>query len=100
MDPPIGGVPALDPSAQKLLGDVLLLLNLAERGADPSDRNRSLQRTSTSHLPPCFTGTPSPLDPARTLSRERESHPGSNCPDGCPVQLCPYPPQGEKVGSS
>ena len=95
--PPSVGWPALDPSTQKLLGEVLLLLNLAERGADPTDRNRSLQRTSTADLPPCLTGTPLPLDPARTLSRERESSPGSSCLAGCRVQLCPYPPQGQEV---
>jgi hypothetical protein len=93
--PPSTGWTALHPRAQKLVGDVLLLLNLAERG-EPSDRNRRLQRTGRLDLPPCLAGNRSPLDPTRTVGMAATSEPGSNCHRGCPFELCPYPPKGEE----
>jgi hypothetical protein len=93
--PPSTGWTALHPRAQKLVADVLLLLNLAERG-EPSDRNRRLQRTSRPDLPPCLAGNRSPLDPTRTVGMAATSEPGSNCRRGCAFELCPYPPKGEE----
>jgi hypothetical protein len=93
--PPSTGWTALHPRAQKLVADVLLLLNLAERG-EPSDRNRRLQRTSRHDLPPCLAGNRAPLDPTRTVGMAATSEPGSNCTRGCPFELCPYPPKGEE----
>jgi hypothetical protein len=93
--PPSTGWTALHPRAQKLVADVLLLLNLAERG-EPSDRNRRLQRTDRHDLPPCLAGNHSPLDPTRTVGMAATSEPGSNCKRGCPFELCPYPPKGEE----
>ena len=93
--PPSTGWTALHPRAQKLVADVLLLLNLAERG-EPVDRNRRLQRTSRHDLPPCLAGNRSPLDPTRTVGMAVTSEPGSNCTRGCPFELCPYPPKGEE----
>ena len=94
--PPSTGWTALHPHAQKLVADVLLLLNLAERGAHPSDRNRRLQRTNRNDLPPCLSEDRSPLDPTRTVGMATTSDPGSNCKRDCPFQLCPYPPKGEE----
>jgi hypothetical protein len=94
--PPSTGWTALHPNAQQLIADVFLLLNLAERGAWPSDRNRRLQRTNRPHLPPCLAGDRSPLDPTRTVGMVGASEPGSNCKDGCLFGLCPYPPMGEQ----
>jgi hypothetical protein len=93
--PPSTGWTALQPRAQQLLADVLLLLNLAERGAHPSDRNRRLRRTDRNDLPPCLAGDRNPLDPTRTVGMARSSEPGSNCKHGCYFELCPYPPKGE-----
>ena len=93
--PPSNGWTALHPRAQQLLADVLLLLNLAERGAQPSDRYRRLQRTNRNELPPCLAGDRSPLDPTRTVGMAETSDPGSNCKHGCHFELCPYPPKGE-----
>jgi NACHT domain len=93
--PPSTGWTALHPRAQKLVADVLLLLNLAERG-EPRDRNRRLRRTSRPDLPPCLAGNRSPLDPTRTVGMAATSEPGSNCRRGCPFELCPYPPKGEE----
>jgi hypothetical protein len=93
--PPSTGWTALHPRAQQLVADVLLLLNLAERG-DPTERERRLRRTNQYRLPPCLSGDRSPLDPSRTIGMARSSEPGSNCKDGCPFELCPYPPKGEQ----
>ena len=95
--PPSTGWTALDPRAQQLVADVLLLLNLAERGERPSDRNRRLERTNRNGLPPCLSGDRSPLDPTRTVEMAPTSGPGSNCKDGCPFRLCPYPTKGEQA---
>jgi NACHT domain len=94
--PPSTGWTALHPRAQQLVADVLLLLNLAERGERPGDRNRRLERTNRNDLPPCLSGDRSPLDPTRTVERAAASGLGSNCKDGCPFRLCPYPPKGEQ----
>jgi len=93
--PPSTGWTALHPRAQQLLADVLLLLNLAERGAHPSDRNRRLRRTDRNDLPPCLGGDRRPLDPTRAVGTAQTSDPGSNCKHGCHFELCPYPPKGE-----
>jgi hypothetical protein len=94
--PPSTGWTALHPRAQQLVADVLLLLNLAERGERPSDRNRHLERTNRDDLPPCLSGDRSPLDPTRTVEMAPASGLGSNCKDGCAFRLCPYPPKGEQ----
>jgi uncharacterized protein YndB with AHSA1/START domain len=93
--PPSTGWTALEPRGQRLLADVLLLLSLAERGARPSDRARLLYRTDRKDLPPCLSRDRSPLDPTRTVGMAETSVPGSNCLEGCPFALCPYPPKGE-----
>ncbi|MFF7377045.1 NACHT domain-containing protein [Streptomyces massasporeus] len=92
--PPSTGWSALHPSAQQLLADVLLLLNLAERGDWPTDRIRRLQHTARPDLPPCLTLDRTPLDPGRTTVRTASSQAGSNCRDDCAFELCPYPPKG------
>jgi hypothetical protein len=94
--PPSTGWTALHQRAQQLVADVLLLLNLAERGARPSDRTRRLQRTDRPDLPPCLAGERFPLDPMRTVGMATTSEPGSHCKHGCLFELCPYPPKGEK----
>jgi NACHT domain len=93
--PPSTGWTALHPRALRLVADVLLLLNLAERGGRPSDRERRLQRTNQNDLPPCLAGERDPLDPSRTVGMTTTSEPGSNCKPGCRFELCPYPPKSE-----
>lgn len=92
--PPSTGWSTLHPLAQQLLADVLLLVNLAERGDWPADRLRRLAHTDRSDLPPCLSRDRRPLDPGRSLAHTEASHAGSNCLDGCPFGLCPYPPSG------
>jgi NACHT domain len=91
--PPSTGWTALDRRAQQLVADVLLLLNLSERGA-PEDHERYLERANRNDLPPCLTGDRSPMRPDLSIARPGMSDPGSSCADGCPFELCPYPPRG------
>jgi hypothetical protein len=92
--PPSTGWSALDNRAQRLVADVLLLLNLAERGDQPADRERRLERADQPSLPPCLTHNRSPLDPGRTVGTADTYEPGTGCADGCFFELCPYPPKG------
>lgn len=64
--PPSTGWTALNARAQQLVADVLLLLNLAERGRPPQ-RDRRLQNTNKNHLPPCLAENRFPLDHGRGL---------------------------------
>jgi hypothetical protein len=93
--PPSTGWTALNARAQQLVADVLLLLNLAERGEQPvQDRDKRLQSTSKNYLPPCIAEDRSPLKPNRPLGRAGESAPGSGCITECQFGLCPYPLKG------
>ena len=95
--PPSTGWSALDSRALRLVADVLLLLNLAERGGGPNDRERYLERTNRGDLPPCLTGKRDPLEPTRAFGMmATTSKPGSTCKPGCPFELCPYPPENER----
>jgi hypothetical protein len=92
--PPSIGWSALDPRAQQLVADVLLLMNLADRGDTPRRREDRLRRASRRDLPLCLTGYRSPLDPNRKIASAGGSEPGKNCPGDCEFDLCPYPPKG------
>ena len=91
--PPSAGWAALDPRTQQLVADVLLLLNLAERGEGPDEIERRLKRVADDDLPLCFTRNRDPLDPRKTVGGLYRAA-GSNCIDGCGHRLCPYPPDG------
>jgi hypothetical protein len=93
--PPSTGWAALDPRAQQLVADVLLMLNIAERGREPTEIEQRLKRVDRTDLPPCLSHDRSPLDPRRTVGG-LETAPGSNCTDGCQFRLCPYPPNGDQ----
>jgi hypothetical protein len=92
--PPSAGWTALNGRAQRLVADVLLLLNLAERGDQPRERERRLKRANRSDLPPCITRSRASLNPGRTVGTATSSAPGTTCVDGCAFELCPYPPKG------
>jgi hypothetical protein len=92
--PPSTGWSTLDARAQQLVADVLILISLAERGDTPLDRDRRLERARRRDLPPCLRDDRRHLDPERTVGRVDRSPPGSNCKEGCPFDLCPYPPKG------
>jgi hypothetical protein len=94
--PPSTGWAVLHPHAQKLLADVLLLLNMAERGQQATGYSPRLLRIDSNDLPPCLTGDRVPLDPGRTVA-DQYTVPGSSCLDGCRFRLCPYPPKHEAI---
>lgn len=91
--PPSTGWAILHQRAQRLVADVILLLNLADRG-EPNGLDARLQRTNRNDLPPCLARSPSPLDPTRTVGAAATSEPGTNCAQACPFELCPYPSKG------
>jgi hypothetical protein len=92
--PPSAGWTALDGRAQQLVADVLLLLNLADRGDYPVERERRLKRSNRNDLPPCITHYRDALEPGRTVGTAVSAVPGASCVDGCVFELCPYPPKG------
>lgn len=94
--PPSAGWAVLDPRAQQLVADVLLVLNLAEREQQPEEIEQveqRLRRVDGSDLPPCLTRHRDQLDPSRTVGGLYTA-PGAKCVDGCRFRLCPYPPAG------
>ncbi|MEU5209262.1 NACHT domain-containing protein [Streptomyces sp. NPDC020742] len=95
--PPSTGWSTLDPLAQQLLSDVLLLVVLGERAYRPKDLFRvvdfhSRERTQT---PSCVVRDRNRLDPVRGV--ERTLQPGSNCTDECRLRMCPYPAKVEDL---
>jgi len=93
---PSMGWSGLDRRAQQLVADVLLLLNLAERGEQPGKIEQWLGRANKDILPPCIRRDRLALKPDRTVGTAAANPPGSSCLDGCPVVLCPYPPKGQQ----
>ncbi|MDP8909183.1 MAG: hypothetical protein M3N47_08735 [Chloroflexota bacterium] len=93
---PSAGSLALAPRAQQLVADVLILLNLAERGAVGREREDRLHQINLNELPYCLTSERRRhLRPARTIG-VAQATPSDTCKGGCPVNLCPYPPKGEQ----
>jgi hypothetical protein len=93
---PSMGWSGLDRRAQQLVADVLLLLNLAERGEQPDKIEQWLERANRDILPPCIRRDREALKPDRTVGTAASNSPGSSCLNGCPFDLCPYPPKGQQ----
>jgi hypothetical protein len=93
---PSMGWSGLDRHAQQLAADVLLLLNLAERGEQPDKIEQWLGRANRNILPPCIKRDRLALKPDRTVGTAASNPPGSSCLNGCPFDLCPYPPKGQQ----
>jgi hypothetical protein len=93
---PSTGWAALDRQAQQLAADVLVLLNLADRGDTVAERAERFARCDRGDLPPCLAYDRKLLDPALTVGTAEHSEPGSRCRADCAFQLCPYPPRGEQ----
>ncbi|MDG4774816.1 hypothetical protein [Solwaraspora sp. WMMD792] len=87
----------LVPRAQRLLADVMLLYNLADRGESPDRREVRLARSDRNDLPPCMTSDREALQAKRNLDLKERGEPGKTCLHGCPFRLCPLPARGERL---
>ncbi|MDT0397625.1 ATP-binding protein [Streptomyces edwardsiae] len=94
---PSSGWSSLHPRAQRLLADVLIMLNLTERDGSPDDIEERLDRANRDALPPCLTHDRGPLHPERSVGRADRGGPGSTCLPTCKFRLCPYPPKAGKA---
>lgn len=90
---PSVGWSVLHPRAQRLVADVLVMLNLTERDGAPGEVEERLARANKRSLPPCLTHDRRPLHPERSVGRATEDQPGSTCLSSCRFRLCPYPPK-------
>lgn len=91
--PQSAGWSALDPRAQQLVADLVILRNLAEGGQPPRERERRLQEIARPYLPWCLTRDRTYLDPVRTVDAagtQRQDIRSACAPD-CLFKLCPYP---------
>ncbi|GHE38250.1 NACHT domain-containing protein [Streptomyces capitiformicae] len=95
--PPSTGWSTLDPTAQQLLADVLLLMVLGERSYRPKDGFPllDLYAREPTQMPSCVLKNRTRLNPVR--GAERASQPGSNCTDDCRLKMCPYPAKVENL---
>jgi hypothetical protein len=94
---PSAGWMALAPRAQQLVADVLILLNLAERGDIAERREKNLNATNLEELPLCLTDERCRhLKPSQTVGMADIPNPSADCKERCPVALCPYPPRGQQ----
>ncbi|UIX33133.1 NACHT domain-containing protein [Streptomyces sp. GQFP] len=95
--PPSTGWSSLDPTAQQLLADVLLLMVLGERSHRPKDLFRILERCTRepAQMPSCLRKDRTRLNPVR--GAERAAQPGSSCTDECRMKMCPYPAKVESL---
>ncbi|WP_369036464.1 NACHT domain-containing protein [Streptomyces adonidis] len=95
--PPSTGWSTLDPTAQQLLADVLLLLVLGERSYRPKDtfRRMELRSREPAQMPSCLRKDRTRLNPVR--GAERAAQPGSSCTDECRMKMCPYPAKVESL---
>jgi hypothetical protein len=94
--PPSAGWSTLDPRAQRLVADVLVMLNLIERDGHPDEVEERLARAEQPGmpLPPCIRTNREPLRPGMRAGTSVPPTPGSTCLPDCKFQLCPYPPRG------
>jgi hypothetical protein len=93
---PAAGWMALDPRALRLVGELIVALNLAE-GVDDVRREQRLRRIGeATALPPCLTqrGGRTALHVGGG-ENGGGPRPGSTCVAGCKIHLCPYAPPGQ-----
>jgi hypothetical protein len=90
--PPSTGWVTLDPRAQQLVADIVLMLSLIDR-AEPLGRERRFRKATRTDLPPCLRKDRSPLGLDLTVGHQEQQRMGSGCKPGCPFGLCPYPPR-------
>ncbi|MFD8778367.1 NACHT domain-containing protein [Streptomyces sp. NPDC059916] len=90
------GWTTLDGRAQRLVADVLLMLNLIERDGYPDEVEERMARAERPGmpLPPCICTSREPLRPGLRPGTSASPAPGTTCLPDCKFQLCPYPPRG------
>ncbi|MES4900770.1 MULTISPECIES: ATP-binding protein [unclassified Streptomyces] len=94
---PSVGWSTLHPRAQRLIADILVMLNLSERAGSPDEAEERLRRANKNTLPPCLTHDRRSLHPERSVGRADVDEPGSTCLPTCQFRLCPYPPKSGKT---
>jgi hypothetical protein len=88
---PAIGWHSLGRRAQRLLGDLFLLLNLVERDSRDEREQRRLRSCTVDHdLPACLRG---PVPEGRGLFGDCQAGEDSACSGACQYGLCPYPPK-------
>lgn len=94
--PPSVGWSTLDGRAQRLVADVLVMVNLVERDGDPDGVEERMARVEQPDmsLPPCIRTNREKLNPGSPAGTAVPPAPGSGCEPGCGFKLCPYPPRG------
>ncbi|MET9835253.1 NACHT domain-containing protein [Streptomyces sp. NPDC006385] len=94
--PPSVGWSTLDARAQRLVADVLVMLNLIERDGHPDEVEERMARAEQPgmSLPPCVRSDRGPLRPDLRVGISDPPAPGTDCLPDCKFQLCPYPPRG------
>ncbi|WP_369394855.1 NACHT domain-containing protein [Streptomyces sp. CG1] len=94
--PPSVGWSTLDGRAQRLVADVLLMLNLIERDGYPEEVEERMARAERPDmpLPPCICTSREPLRAGLRPGTSAAPAPGTTCLPDCKFQLCPYPPRG------
>ena len=94
--PPSVGWSTLDARAQRLVADMLVMLNLIDRDGHPDEVEERMARAEQPGmpLPPCISHDRGPLRPDLRAGISDPPAPGSTCLPDCKFQLCPYPPRG------
>ncbi|MFE2263078.1 ATP-binding protein [Streptomyces griseosporeus] len=90
---PSVGWSILHPRAQRLLADVLVMLNLTHGNGTPDDIEERLKLANRTSLPHCLTHDRSRLHPERSVGRADRDEAHTTCVSPCEFRLCPYPPQ-------
>jgi hypothetical protein len=91
---PAAGWLSLGERASQLVGEIVVLLNLADN-RDPATAEPRLGRVLT-ELPPCMT-KPGDRRNLQVDGSETMGGPGGASTCGCPADLCPYPPPGHEL---
>ncbi|MEU6541408.1 ATP-binding protein [Streptomyces sp. NPDC047000] len=88
---PSVGWSSLHPRAQRLVADVLVMLNLTEGNGSPDDIEERLELADKDRLPHCLTHDRRLLHPERGVGRADRDEPRTTCVSSCEFRLCPYP---------
>ncbi|MFF9815387.1 ATP-binding protein [Streptomyces sp. NPDC014006] len=94
---PSVGWSVLHPRAQRLLADVLVMLNLTQGTGSPDDIEERLMLSNRDDLPHCLTHDRTRLHPERSVGRADRDESRTTCLSPCEFRLCPYPPQAGRA---